>query len=67
MIAMEKQPAFHMKLVLSVDTWKNQARSMEMGASNIEAQVSPTVVAVFWFVVMIHDFWTITSVYETRY
>jgi hypothetical protein len=51
MIAMEKRSTFHMKLVLSVDTWKNQVRSMEMGASNIEAQVSPTMVAVIWFVV----------------
>jgi hypothetical protein len=24
---------FHMQLVLSVDTWKNQVKSMEMGAS----------------------------------
>jgi hypothetical protein len=35
---------FHMQLVLSVDTWKNQVKSMEMGASNTKAQVSPTVV-----------------------
>jgi hypothetical protein len=31
---------------------------MEMGASNREAQVSPTVVALIWFVVMIYDIWT---------
>ena len=24
---------FHMQLVLSIDTWKNQVKSMEMGAS----------------------------------
>jgi hypothetical protein len=41
-----KWSTFHMQLVLSVDTWKNQVKSMEMGASNTEAQVSPTVVAV---------------------
>jgi hypothetical protein len=40
---------------------------MEMGASNKEAQVSATMAGVIWFVVMIHDFWTITLVYETRY
>jgi hypothetical protein len=34
MIAMEKWSAFHMQLVLSVDTWKHHVRSMEMGASN---------------------------------
>ena len=32
---------------------------MEMGASNTEAQVSATMAGVIWFVVMIHDFWTI--------
>jgi len=36
---------------------------MEMGASNTEAQVSPTVVAVISSVVMIHDIWTSASVY----
>jgi hypothetical protein len=41
-----KWSTFHMQLVLSVDTWKNQVKSMEMGASNTEAQVSPTMVAV---------------------
>ena len=39
MIAMDKLSTFHMQLVFSVDTWKNQVKSMEMGASNIEAQV----------------------------
>ena len=63
MIAMGKWSAFHMHLVLSVHTWKNQVRSMEIGASNIEAQVSPTVVAVIWYVVMIHEIWTSASVY----
>jgi hypothetical protein len=36
---------FHMQLVFSVDTWKNQVKSMEMGASNTKAQGSPIVVA----------------------
>ena len=58
-----KWSAFHMQLVLPVDTWKNQGKSMEMGASNIEAQVSPTMVAVIWSMVIIHDIWTSTSVY----
>jgi hypothetical protein len=44
--------------VFSVDTCKNQVKSMEMGASNIEAQVSPTMVAVIYYVVMIHEIWT---------
>jgi hypothetical protein len=30
----EKWLAFHMQLVFSVDTWKNQVKRMEMGASN---------------------------------
>jgi hypothetical protein len=50
-----KWSSFHMQLVFSVDTWKNQVMRMEMGASNIETQVSPTVVAVSWYVVMIHE------------
>jgi len=29
-----KWSTFHMQLVLLVDTWKNQVKSMEMGASN---------------------------------
>lgn len=41
-----KWSAFHMQLVLSIDKWQNQVKSMEMGASNIEAQVSPTVVVI---------------------
>jgi hypothetical protein len=49
---------FHMHLVLSIDTWKNQVKSMGMGASNKEAQVSPTMVAVIYYVVMIHEIWT---------
>jgi hypothetical protein len=52
-----------MRLVLSVGTWKNQVKSMEMGASNTKAQVSPTMVAVIWFVVMIHEIWTSALVY----
>jgi hypothetical protein len=28
---------------------------MEMGDSNTEAQVSPTMVSVIWFVIMIHE------------
>jgi hypothetical protein len=42
----EKWSSFHTQLVLSVDTWQNQVKRMEMGASNTEAQVSPTMVAV---------------------
>jgi hypothetical protein len=63
MIMMDKWSKFHMQLVLSVDTWKNQVKSMKMGASNTEAQVSPTVFAVIWYVVMIHYIWTSASVY----
>jgi hypothetical protein len=37
---------FHMQLVLSVDTWKNQEKNMEMGSSNTVAQISPIVIAV---------------------
>ena len=59
----EKWSTFHMQLVLSVNTWKNQVKSMEMGASNTKAQVSPTVVAVIWSMVMIHEIWTSASVY----
>ena len=41
----EKWLAFHMHLFWSVDTWKNQVKSMEMGSSNTKSQVSPRVVA----------------------
>jgi hypothetical protein len=41
-----KWSAFHMQLMFPVDTWKNQVKSMEMGASNTETQVSPTMVVV---------------------
>jgi hypothetical protein len=37
MIAMVKWSTFHMQLVLSVDTWRNHVKRMEMGDSNIEA------------------------------
>ena len=40
-----KWSSFHMQLVVSVDTWKNQVKSMEMGSSNTKSQVSPRVVA----------------------
>jgi hypothetical protein len=63
MIGMEKWSTFHMQLVVSVDTWKNQVKSMEMGASNTKAQVSPKVVVVIWFVVMIHEIWKSALVY----
>ena len=63
MIAMEKWSTFHMQLVVSVESWKNQVKSMEMGASNTKAQVSPTVVVVIWSVVMIHEIFTSSSVY----
>jgi hypothetical protein len=63
MFAMEKWSKFHMQLVLSVDTWKNRVRSMEMGASNTKAQVSPTMVALIWSMVAIHEICTSTSVY----
>jgi hypothetical protein len=38
-------------------------KSMEMGASKTKAQVSPTVAAVIWCVVMIHEIWTSELVY----
>jgi hypothetical protein len=41
-----KWSKFHMHLVLLVDTWKNQVKTLEMDASNTEAQGSPAVVAV---------------------
>jgi hypothetical protein len=41
-----KWSTFHMQMVLSVDKWKNQVKSMEMGASNTKAQVPPTMVGV---------------------
>lgn len=50
-----KQSTFHMQLVLSVDAWKNQVKSMEMGASNTKEKVSPTMIAMIQYVVMIHD------------
>ena len=43
-----KWSTFHMQLVVSVDTWKNQVKSIEMGTSNTEAQVYPIVVAVIY-------------------
>ena len=58
-----KWSSFHMQLVLSVYTWKNQVKSTEMGASNTKSQVSPTVVAMVWSMVMIHEIWTSASVY----
>ena len=39
MIAMRKWLAFHMQLVFSVDTWKNQVRSMEMGVDDCDGNV----------------------------